>query len=92
MKEEDKEGNGNISIWGRNVFMGYLGDKRGTVTWTDCYGWLHTGDLGFLDVDNFLYIRGSVKGEQNRAGARGAARDSGAGCTRRDPARAGVRR
>ncbi|KAM6168063.1 long-chain-fatty-acid--CoA ligase ACSBG2-like [Erethizon dorsatum] len=61
VKEEDEEGIGNISIWGRNVFMGYLNDNEGTENKTDGYGWLHTGDLGFLDEDNFIYIRGMAK-------------------------------
>ncbi|XP_033615494.1 long-chain-fatty-acid--CoA ligase ACSBG2-like [Fukomys damarensis] len=61
VKEEDEEGIGSISIWGRNIFMGYVIDNKGTMQKTDCYGWLHTGDLGFLDVDNFLYIRGNAK-------------------------------
>ncbi|XP_003461162.2 long-chain-fatty-acid--CoA ligase ACSBG2-like isoform X2 [Cavia porcellus] len=57
--EEDEEGIGSINIWGRHVFMGYLGDQEATVKKTDGYGWLHSGDLGFLDVDDFLYIKGN---------------------------------
>ncbi|XP_023572930.1 long-chain-fatty-acid--CoA ligase ACSBG2-like [Octodon degus] len=60
VKEEDEEGIGSISLWGRHIFMGYLGDSESTTKKTDGHGWLHTGDLGFLDIDNFLYIRGNV--------------------------------
>uniref|UniRef100_A0A8D2DSH7 long-chain-fatty-acid--CoA ligase n=1 Tax=Sciurus vulgaris TaxID=55149 RepID=A0A8D2DSH7_SCIVU len=63
IKEEDKEGVGHICIWGRNVFMGYLNDKEGTQKMMDSYGWMDTGDLGFLDVNSFLYVVGSIKGE-----------------------------
>ncbi|XP_062966043.1 long-chain-fatty-acid--CoA ligase ACSBG2-like [Cynocephalus volans] len=58
---EDEEGIGNIHIWGRNVFMGYLNDKENTQRKMDCHGWMHTGDLGFLDIDRFLYIMGNIK-------------------------------
>uniref|UniRef100_A0A8D2DUI2 long-chain-fatty-acid--CoA ligase n=1 Tax=Sciurus vulgaris TaxID=55149 RepID=A0A8D2DUI2_SCIVU len=61
IKEEDKEGVGHICIWGRNVFMGYLNDKEGTQKMMDSYGWMDTGDLGFLDVNSFLYVVGSIK-------------------------------
>uniref|UniRef100_H0XWM1 long-chain-fatty-acid--CoA ligase n=1 Tax=Otolemur garnettii TaxID=30611 RepID=H0XWM1_OTOGA len=59
--KEDEEGVGNISIWGRNIFMGYLNNKEETEKRMDAQGWMHTGDLGFLDVNKFLYITGNVK-------------------------------
>uniref|UniRef100_A0A8C5L8N4 long-chain-fatty-acid--CoA ligase n=2 Tax=Jaculus jaculus TaxID=51337 RepID=A0A8C5L8N4_JACJA len=61
VEEENKEGIGNISIWGRNVFMGYLHDKESSSKMIDNQGWLHTEDLGFLDNDNFLYVVGTSK-------------------------------
>uniref|UniRef100_A0A8C9PL64 long-chain-fatty-acid--CoA ligase n=1 Tax=Spermophilus dauricus TaxID=99837 RepID=A0A8C9PL64_SPEDA len=61
--KENEKCIGNICIWGRNIFMGYLNDKEGTQKMMDCYGWMNTGDLGCLDVNGFLYVLGNVKGE-----------------------------
>lgn len=63
VEEENEDSIGNIYIWGRNIFMGYLSDHEDTRKMIDNQGWMHTGDLGFLDTDNFLYIMGSLKGE-----------------------------
>lgn len=67
MQREDEEGIGDIHIWGRNVFMGYLNNEENTQEKIDVHGWLHTGDLGFLDTDEFLYIVGNARGEPDRA-------------------------
>uniref|UniRef100_A0A8C7B6Y9 long-chain-fatty-acid--CoA ligase n=1 Tax=Neovison vison TaxID=452646 RepID=A0A8C7B6Y9_NEOVI len=64
-QNEDDEGIGDIYIWGRNVFMGYLNDAENTQEKFDAHGWLRTGDLGFLDADKFLYIVGNTRGEIN---------------------------
>ncbi|XP_073910532.1 long-chain-fatty-acid--CoA ligase ACSBG2-like [Castor canadensis] len=61
VEEENEDSIGNIYIWGRNIFMGYLSDHEDTRKMIDNQGWMHTGDLGFLDTDNFLYIMGSLK-------------------------------
>jgi long-chain acyl-CoA synthetase len=51
---------GEILVKGPNVFMGYYkNDKASAETLTD--GWLHSGDLGRLDEDNFLHITGRKK-------------------------------
>jgi long-chain acyl-CoA synthetase len=49
---------GEILARGPSVFGGYrnLPDKTDQVLTDD--GWFHTGDLGFLDDDGFLYITG----------------------------------
>lgn len=47
---------------GRNVFMGYLGMEDKTVETIDDDRWLHSGDIGKLDKDGFLYVTGRIKG------------------------------
>jgi long-chain acyl-CoA synthetase len=48
---------GEVLIQGPNLMQGYLDDPALTAT-TLADGWLHTGDLGHLDDDGFLYLRG----------------------------------
>lgn len=67
VEKDNQNGVGNLSIWGRHVFMGYLRDKQSTEKKVDIHGWLHTNDLGFLDFDKFLYIMGNTNGEERTA-------------------------
>ncbi|XP_059107993.1 long-chain-fatty-acid--CoA ligase ACSBG2-like isoform X2 [Peromyscus eremicus] len=60
VEKENQDGMGNLCIWGRHIFMGYLNDKEGTEKKVDGHGWLHTNDLGFLDIDRFLYVMGNI--------------------------------
>ncbi|KAL1022927.1 hypothetical protein UPYG_G00034310 [Umbra pygmaea] len=57
----DEEGNGEICFWGRHVFMGYLNMADKTEDALDEEGWLHSGDLGKHDENNFLFITGRIK-------------------------------
>jgi long-chain acyl-CoA synthetase len=51
---------GEILLKGPNIFQGYYkNDDASADTLID--GWLHTGDLGRLDEDGFLYITGRKK-------------------------------
>ncbi|XP_054858667.1 long-chain-fatty-acid--CoA ligase ACSBG1 [Eublepharis macularius] len=61
LMNEDAEGNGEICFWGRTVFMGYLNMEDKTKEAIDEDGWLHSGDLGKLDKDGFLYVTGRIK-------------------------------
>ncbi|KAG8516429.1 Long-chain-fatty-acid--CoA ligase ACSBG1 [Galemys pyrenaicus] len=58
---QDADGVGEICLWGRTVFMGYLNMEDKTREAIDADGWLHTGDSGHLDADGFLYITGRLK-------------------------------
>ncbi len=51
---------GEIVIRGENVMAGYWRNEKATRE-TIRDGWLFTGDLGYLDVDNFLYVLGREK-------------------------------
>ncbi|KAG5851466.1 hypothetical protein ANANG_G00093740 [Anguilla anguilla] len=57
----DEEGNGEICFWGRHVFMGYLNSADKTEEALDSDGWLHSGDLGKHDEQDFLFITGRIK-------------------------------
>jgi long-chain acyl-CoA synthetase len=51
---------GEIVIKGENVMAGYYkNEKASAETLRD--GWLHTGDMGYMDNDGFLYVVGRFK-------------------------------
>lgn len=63
----DEDGNplpvgqkGEIVIKGENVMAGYWKNQKATEE-TIRDGWLHTGDLGYMDHDGFLYVLGRFK-------------------------------
>lgn len=51
---------GEIVVKGDNVMAGYWNNPRATEE-TLIDGWLHTGDLGYLDEDGYLYVLGRTK-------------------------------
>ncbi|KAM7325890.1 hypothetical protein ACRRTK_014368 [Alexandromys fortis] len=59
--EQNKDGMGEVCIWGRHVFMGYLDREEATLEVLDEDGWLHSGDMGRVDSQDFLFITGRIK-------------------------------
>jgi long-chain acyl-CoA synthetase len=51
---------GEVLLKGANIFQGYYKNEEATSETLEG-GWLHTGDLGRLDEDGFLYITGRKK-------------------------------
>ncbi len=51
---------GEIVVKGENVMKGYWKNEKATKETLED-GWLHTGDIGYLDKDGFLYVLGRFK-------------------------------
>lgn len=48
---------GEVCVSGPNVMLGYWNDPAATAAVLKD-GWLHTGDMGYLDEDGFLFLAG----------------------------------
>ena len=59
--ETDSEGVGEIQLKGPNVCKGYYKDEENTKELFTEDGYLRTGDLGYKDSENYVYLKGRKK-------------------------------
>jgi len=52
---------GEIMVRGPNVMKGYYKNAEETAKTITADGWLHTGDLGYMDEDGFVFVTGRIK-------------------------------
>jgi len=52
---------GEIILRGENVMLGYYKNEKATREIIDDKGWMHTGDLGIMDKDGNIFIKGRSK-------------------------------
>ncbi|MFD4141893.1 MULTISPECIES: 4-coumarate--CoA ligase family protein [unclassified Streptomyces] len=52
---------GEVAIRGPQVMKGYLGRPDATADMIDADGWVHTGDVGRVDEDGWLFVVDRVK-------------------------------
>jgi len=51
---------GEVTLQGDSIMLGYWNNKPATDE-AMRIGWFHTGDLGYMDKDGFLFITGRIK-------------------------------
>lgn len=52
---------GEICIRGPNIMKGYWNRPEATAEAIDEMGWFHSGDIGYMDEDDFVYISDRLK-------------------------------
>jgi long-chain-fatty-acid--CoA ligase ACSBG len=61
LRNFDADGSGELCIYGRHVFMGYLNNESATKSTFNDDGWLSTGDLAKIEHGKYIFITGRLK-------------------------------
>ena len=61
IRDPDHSGIGEVCLKGSICCQGYWKNEKATAELFDEEGWLLTGDIGYLDKDNYLYLTGRSK-------------------------------
>jgi len=59
--EDQEKKMGEIILRGENVMLGYYKNEKATREIIDENGWMHTGDLGVIDKEKNIFIKGRSK-------------------------------
>ena len=59
--DKDSNGIGEIRIKGPNICKGYYKEEANTAALFDDAGYMKTGDLGYMDKDGYVFLKGRAK-------------------------------
>jgi long-chain acyl-CoA synthetase len=60
-REQPRGTPGELMLRGDNVMTGYYKDPENTAKTLEPDGWMHSGDLGYMDEDGFVFVTGRIK-------------------------------
>lgn len=60
-QEQPRGTPGELMVRGDNVMSGYYKDPENTAKTLEPDGWMHSGDLGYMDEDGFVFVTGRIK-------------------------------